>query len=396
MSKTVIHVTASLSPRGSGVFRAVLGLASAQGAAGHRVTVVGQRDKDTDGPLHLPPLTCKLKSKRVLGPQRLGFSPSLAVELASLSAHADILHGHGLWMFPNWVAGWIARYRRRPLVVAPHGCLDPWALAAPSWQKRLAWKLFDQRNLASAACLQALCPQEITAFRRLGLMAPIALLPNGVNLGEYGRLPRRRVFEEAFPSAHGRKIILFLSRLHPKKGLLPLVQAWGRIRPKYPDWLLVLAGPDETGHRSAVEQAAQEAGASPGLLFTGPLQGTLKLAAFGAAEFLVLPSFSEGFPLVLLEALACRLPLLITPQCNFTEAVEAGAGFFIDSPTPQATEIGLELMLSLSSEELRAMGDKGRQLVERHYTWDRVAQKSGELYRWLLGEASPPPFVFLN
>jgi glycosyltransferase involved in cell wall biosynthesis len=261
-------------------------------------------------------------------------------------------------------------------------------------QKRLAWTLFDRSDLERAACLHAISGSEVQAMRRLGLRNPIALIPNGITLKDYGCLPSRGVFEEAFPQAKGRKVLLFLSRVHPKKGLLHLVQAWRRLASHHPDWLLIIAGPDEGGHRRVVEQAIHASGMAQSAMLTGALQGELKLAALAAAEALVLPSFSEGFPIVLLEALACRVPLLATRHCNFPEAMHAGAGIEIVSPTAPAAEGALREMLSLSQRERREMGRKGYALLEREHTWEVIARKTSQLYSWLLGGGSRPEFVY--
>lgn len=392
MSLTIVHVTASLSRQGSGVIRAILGLGGAQRQLGQKTAILGVRDRYTNKDM-APFVQLNIKAKRPLGPPGFGCAPGLLRELLSLAGSSDVLHSHSMWTASHWAAGWAARRGRRPLVIAPHGALDPWALANPRLRKRLAWTLFDKKAMAGAACLQALSLGEVDALKGLGLPAPVALIPNGIHLRDYDRLPPRRLFTDAFPRARDRRLLLFLSRLHLKKGLLHLVEAWAQVAKDYPDWLLVLAGPDANGFRRQISRAVQDSGAASSLLFTGPLAGPLKLSALNAAAALVLPSFSEGFTLALLEALACRRPILVTPQCYFPEAIEAGAGLEIAAPTARATAIGLRTMLSLSDRERRDMGRRGRALVERRYTWDLAAQKTVVLYHWLLGGGAKPDFI---
>ncbi len=389
MGLRVIQVIASLSRRSSGVFAAVMGLAQAQQHQGLTVTVVGQRDPQSREDLE-PFRHLDLRPVRVLGPQRLGFSPALSAELARLAGEADIIHSHGMWMFPNWAAGWTARRRGIPLVVAPHGTLDPWALTNPTLRKKLAWYFLDRRVVRRAACLQALSLGEAKALQRLPFQVPIAHIPNGVRLKDYENLPPPEAFGEIFPTAAHHKLLLFLSRFHPKKGIFDLIQAWARVAPHHPDWLLVLAGFGPSGYREEMK-LAQEAGVASRILFTGALYGAQKLTALATAEGLVLPSYSEGFTLILLEALACRKPVLITPQCYFPEAVAAGAALEIARPGVDAVARALTDFLTLSPRDRQIMGEKGRTLVEEQYTWEAVAARTTKVYRWLSGAGPRPP-----
>ncbi len=396
MSLSIIHVTAGLSHKGFGVIRSVLGLAGAQGQLGHKVVVVGQKDPFTQTDMSsYPHLT--IHSHRVLGPQRLGLSLSLLHDLQTLTQNLEIVHSHGLWMFPNWAAGMAARGGRRPLVISPRGFLDPWALAQHRWLKKILLSFLDGRDLRGAACINVLSTGELAALQLLNLRIPLALIPNGIDLALFADLPPAENFAAFFPQAQGRKIILFLSRLHPKKGLLELAQAWSRVAPDYPEWLLVIAGNQEqNAYLRQVACILQDKYCQGQTLCTGLLRGAQKLAALAAANAMILPSFSEGFPRSLLESLACRVPVLITPQCYFPEAIRAGAGIEISAPTVEATEIALRKMLSLSDQERREMGEQGRRLIEREYTWTNIAQKTIRLYEWLLGGGSPPEFVIMD
>lgn len=394
MGHRIVHITASLSRRGSGVFSAILGLAQAQQRQGLKVTVTGQRDGQSDRDLG-PYEYLDLRPVWVLGSQRLGFSPALAAELARLAGETDIFHSHGLWMFPNWTAGWIARRSQKPLILAPHGTLDPWALTNPSLRKKLAWYLMDRRDVRQAGCLQALSRGEVNALRRLPFRVPIAHIPNGINLENYEPLPPRQAWANIFPDAAPYKMLLFLSRFHPKKGLMHLIEAWARLAPRYPDWLLVLSGPDDHNYRQEVEKAARDVGVTHRTLFTKALYGRQKLAALVAAEAVVLPSYSEGFTLVLLEALACRRPILITPQCYFPEAIAAGAGLEIAEPHAEAVKRALQDFLALSDKDRQEMGQKGRTLVESQYTWATMADRTTKVYDWLLGAGPRPSCVVL-
>lgn len=206
-----------------------------------------------------------------------GFSPAL--RNAVRSSNADIIHSHGLWMWSDWAALQSARAQNKPHIVSPHGMLEPWAMANSARKKQIMWRVFQRRALENAHILHALCDAEQIAMRDLGLTNSIAVVPNGVNLSEFADLPALDEFDAAFPVAKNRKILLFMARLHPKKGLVPLLNAWKNLAREFPDWLLVMAGPDEGGHRAELENLIEEFGLQQAATFTGMLDGTLKRAA---------------------------------------------------------------------------------------------------------------------
>ena len=316
-----------------------------------------------------------------------GFSP----QLGSLvwRSDADILHSHGLWMWSDRVAANVARAAGKPHVISPHGMLEPWAMANSALKKRAMWRLFQGRALHEAHCLHALCEAEMKEMRNLGLRNPIAVVPNGVNLAEFADLPAPDAFETAFPALKARRVLLFMARLHPKKGLVPLLQAWKNVAPTFADWTLVIAGPDEGGHRAELESLVAEHRLENAVLFAGMLDGATKKAALARAEAFVLPSFSEGFSIAILEAMACRLPILLTPGCHFFDAVKSGAAL---EARPDSDSLGesLRQLLGESDEARAQMGQRGRRLIEQKYTWERVATAWKELYAWCARPQTAP------
>jgi poly(glycerol-phosphate) alpha-glucosyltransferase len=266
--------------------------------------------------------------------------------------------------------------------------LEPWALRNSRWKKQFAAWAFENENLGSASCLHALCATEVEDFRRRGLKNPIALIPNGIDPAEYAMLPDRSLLEARFPALRGRQWALFLSRIHPKKGLPNLLKAWAKTR-KSDDWTLIVAGPDELGHEAEMKRLAAELELGRDICFTGALRGREKLAALGGARLFVLPSLSEGFSMAMLEAAASGLPMLLTPQCNFPELTAAG-GAVEALPNAAGCQAGLARLLAMSPSELAAMGARGRRLVHKSYTWAIVAGQMLDVYRWMQG-AGPKP-----
>jgi poly(glycerol-phosphate) alpha-glucosyltransferase len=273
--------------------------------------------------------------------------------------------------------------------------LDPWALANSAWKKKLFSWLVEDDNLRSAACLHALCQPEVENIRRLGLCNPVAILPSGVDLEQFPPPAPRACFDHLFPTAAGRHLLLFLARIHPKKGILLLVDAWAALKAEgrlaRDGWLLVVAGPDQLGHRAQVDERILALGLGRDVLLTGPLSEDAKWAAFSAADGFILPSSSEGLPLGVIEAMAFRLPVLLTRQCN-VDAEALGAGLVCEPETGSIVK-QIRVFLELGDKDRRAFGDKGRAAVEERYSWQRIAPNMVEVYSWLLGSGRRPSCV---
>jgi glycosyltransferase involved in cell wall biosynthesis len=381
----VEHVSWLLSAAGGGIPPVVFSLAGAQRTLGIDARAAGVADPsarplDSKG---VPHVECIAK-----GPLALGYAPGLR---DMLSEHQpDLVHLHGLFTWPsNAVRHW-RRDTGRPVVITPHGMLEPWALANSRWKKDIFYRVVEDDNLRRAACLHALCEPEVANFRRLGLRNPIVVLPNGIDLSAMPPPASRATFERCFPAVGGRPVLLFLGRIHPKKGLLHLLDAWAKVMPPK-EWLLLVAGPDQLGHTSEVQARARDLGIERHVLFTGPLHGDAKWIALSGAQGFILPSFSEGFSMAVLEAMASKLPVLITRQCNLD--VEAlGAGLLAE---PDAASVGDQLrsFFALGEDDRRALGERGRRAVEERYTWSTIARRMVDLYQWLLGAGNRPPHV---
>jgi len=387
----VAFVVGGLHTEGSGVARILCDLANALRRQGAVVTVYTAACDGRGATDSLLRPDVSLVAPRGWWAGRLAYSPRLKRLLHDAIAEIDVVHNHSLWMLPTSYATRAAAERGVPVVFTLHGFLETWALARSRWKKRLVGWAFQNRDLRLAACIHVNSVTELQNARKYGLRNPAAVVPNGVDLEPFTKMPPRSEFVGRFPHLQDKRICLFLSRLHRKKGLEHLVQAWGRVSPAFPDWHLVIAGPDD-GMENWTRNAIGTLGLNSAVTLTGPLYGRDKLAAYAAADVFVLPSFSEGFSMAVLEAMAAGLPVLITPGCNFPEAVEAGAAVCVE-PTVDGTEAGLRTLLELSDAERDELGRRARQLIQRCYTWDRVAKKMLELYQWLLGGGRRPEFV---
>ena len=392
----IIHTTNSLTRLGGGVPPVVWGLALEQQAANHTVSVFGLKDTfdSSDWPPNRDHRMIVQTFKRN-GPCKAGWSRDLHSALLdpSIGGNVDIFHQHGLWtMLSHSAHSWRKRWKL-PFVITPHGMLDEPRLKVSKWKKRLFALMYETKNLRAESCIHALCQPEAMSIRNFGSKVPIAVIPNGINLEDYSSLPDAAQFARRFPCCKDRRIVLYLGRIHPLKGLAPLLDAWKQLdKYRRNDWILVVAGINQLGFEDNMKQKAEALGLQDDVLFAGPLYKQAKLEALSATSTFVLPSFSEGFAITVLEAMACKLPLVITHQCNFNEVETEGAGW-VGQPNADSMAECLDAALSLSDTERQATGQRGYELVRRKYTWDRVARELELVYNWMLGGGAAPSCV---
>jgi glycosyltransferase involved in cell wall biosynthesis len=387
----LMFVVGRLYSEASGVTRIMCDLAAALERQRVSVTVYAALQKNMPTGAHLlrPPSKFVAEPGTWLG--GLSHSPKLRRIINADMDCFDVVHSHSMWMLPNHYASAAAHRHNKPVVFTAHGVLEPWALARSSWKKRpVAWA-WQNQDLRRAACIHVNSTAEVAGIRAYGLTNPIAIVPNGLDLAPFDPMPDKQEFFQKWPQLAGKKIMLFLSRLHPKKGLGHLLDAWKNLAVDHPDWHMVIAGRDD-GAEAQTRAAVTAMALDQSITLTGALEGRDKLAALAAADAFVLPSFSEGFSMAILEAMGARLPVLLTPGCNFAEAVRAGAALEV-KPDALDTERGIRELLAMTNHQRGSMGERGRLLVEQRFTWDSVATQMMQLYQWMSGGGSPPDFV---
>ena len=280
----------------------------------------------------------------------------------------DVLHDNGLWLAHNHSLAGLARKAGVPRVVSTRGMLEPWALGHRRWKKRIAWRLYQRRDLDRAAALHATAPVEADNAKALGLRPPVIAIPNGMDLPE--RAPPARQ-----PGAP--RTALFLGRIHPVKNLPALIEAWGRVRPE--GWRLVIAGPDEGGHRKDVQAAVAAAGIGEAVSFAGPVLDEAKTALLRDADLLILPSHTESFGMAVAEALAHGAPALASTAAPWPMLEQKGCGW-LAAPTAAGLADGLARATATDAGTLRRMGEAGRALIASEFGWPRVARQFLDLY----------------
>ena len=299
----------------------------------------------------------------------------------------DILHDNGIWLLHNHRLAALAEKHGIPRVISTRGMLEPWALGHKRLKKKLAWWMYQRRDLEQARCHITTGKTEAENLQRLGLGVPIATVPNGVDVAEE-RLGAVGLESQKTVRNGRTRTALFLGRIYPIKGLPMLIDAWARVRPD--GWRLRIAGPDEAGHQRQVERAVSAAGLGEVVSFTGPVEPEMKKAAFLDADLFVLPTHSESFGMVVAEALAHSLPVLTTTAAPWSILRERGCGWSVD-PTVDGIAEGLRQATSLDTEALRDMGKKGRTLVVEKFSWRSIADRMLSTYREVLANLSVMP-----
>lgn len=332
------------------------------------------------------------------------FPVSLPMRNAVIASYPDIVHCHGVWQYPSLIDLAIKSKLSVPYVISLRGMLDAWAVKNSAWKKKLIGFLFENRHLRNASCIHALCQSEADSIRAYGLKNPIAIIPNGVDLSDFA------------PSAFNlqglkkRRRLLFLGRIHPKKGLRELIEAWAMVQEAWgANWELVIAGWDDGGHLDGLKKQATSLGlqwaagelgsdlcpSSSAFHFVGPKFGAEKDSLLRSVDAFILPSFSEGLPMSVLEAWSYGLPVIMTSQCNIPLGFDLRAAVRID-PEAESIAEGLRHFFSLPNDEQEAMGLRGRRMVEKQFTWEKIAEDMCSVYKWILGGGSPPACVRLD
>jgi glycosyltransferase involved in cell wall biosynthesis len=381
----VLHVCASLSPEWGGPVTVISELTSALAEKGVASTVFASRGRRVGANPQSIDVECCLFPTGGLARLWTGYAPGMSQALRQAIRDHDLVHIHELWHYPHYAAYRAAQAAGKRYVVTVHGEMNPWSLRQKMPKKWLYMRAVQKRALERAAAVQAITVDEKKDIRAQGIHSPIHVIPNGINLQAFRDLPSEQTFIERFPQLNGKRIVLFLGRIHSHKGLDLLARAFARLASQHEDVRLVIAGPDE-GDQSRIESMLAASGVQHKTLFTGMLTGRDKLAAYSAADVFVLPSHGEVLGVSVMEALAATLPVIITRQCQFPEVASEGAGLVIN---PDPDELHDALVTVLADLEMgRAMGERGRQMVMEKYTWEKVADRMRQLYAAIL-EGNP-------
>lgn len=386
---TILHVIAGLHPRSGGTSRVVVDITDALTKQSHMAIALLTQSRLNDETV----ASTSMEVKRVVAESRSHFAMIFGLPFRDtlnriMSAEpVGLIHNHGLWHPVNHWAASAGRRYGIPLIMQPHGMLEPWALNHKVWKKRIAMALFQRQDLETAKLLIATSAVEYLNLRKLGFCQPIAVIPHGVVM------PPPSTPDIAVPAPPDReRIALFLSRVHPVKGLLNVINAWANLRPQA--WKLRIVGPDEGGHLKEVMRAVQQFGIGDSVEYLGEVDGVRKSVIYQSADLFVLPSFNENFGVVIAEALAHGVPVITTRATPWGGLLDHGCGWWIE-PTVNALTETLREALDKDAASLRAMGEKARTYAAE-FDWSHIAHQTQETYSWVLAQGPKPECVVLD
>lgn len=380
----IVHTVASVEQEASGPSYSVPSLAAALGRVGHDAEVVALGDGEQRTVCGARVVTFLRDGMRPKALMRLGRSRAMRDYL--LKSEADVFHAHGLWMMPNVYPAEAARRFGKPFMLAPRGMLGRDALKFSATTKRLFWAVWQRSAADAVSCFHATAESEYDDIRAFGLKQPVAIVPNGIDLPvlselESGDASRSLPTEAPF--------VLSLGRIHPKKGLDRLIAAFVQIAPAHPDWELRIVGPDEGGHSGRLLRQAAAAGLEHRIRISPPVFGREKFLLMRRAEVFALSTLHENFGMTVAESLAVETPVISTKGAPWSGVQEHGCGWWVDHG-PDALAAALHDAMIMPTDELRAMGAKGRRWMQNDFGWDGIGAKMAAVYRWL-GEAGDKP-----
>lgn len=316
---------------------------------------------------------------------RLGWSPRMRQALERESRAFDVVHTSSLWMMPNIYPGLVRERGDSKLVVSPRGTLSAWSRARSKLRKAIVWRLGQRAALEAADCIHATSVEELRDIRRMGLKTPVALIPNGVDCPES--------FVERDES-RSRRTCLFLARIHPKKGVDRLLEAWRRLAADFPAWDCKIAGPLDSAYAQQVQADAGRSSEAR-VEFLGEVRGEAKARLFRAADLYVLPTHSENFGISVAEALSHGVPSIVFRGAPWEGLNEQGAGWWIEPDLEVLTNKMREAM-QMSDAQRAAMGRRGHAWVRAEFAWPGLAARMQRVYRWLsdAGSLERPECVF--
>lgn len=316
----------------------------------------------------------------------LGVSRSMKRALGQAAKTADIMHTHSLWKMPNIYPEAARRGTNCKLLVSPRGTLSDWARNRSKLRKWIIWNIGQKRLLMNVDCVHATCMEELHEVRRVRPSGPVAVVPNGVHCPDASSLTKSQ--------NRDRRVVLFLARIHPKKGIDILLEAWKNLGPATNDWDLQIAGPKD--HAFANEMMAlRDALGLENVVFIGEVLGAAKSRTFVNADLYVLPTHSENFGISVAEALAHSVPAIVFEGAPWSGLNEKDAGWWLPHSVEGLTET-LRTALSASDERRAEMGRNGRRWVEQEFDWNVVGRRMAAVYRWLVHGGPRPVDVVVD
>ena len=380
MAFRILHCISSVNPVGGGPIEGLKQLSAVNQRHGHTVEVLSL-DDPADPWVRDCPLPC-----HAVGPTRIWgwrHTPRLVPWLRAHAHEYDAVIVNGIWQYHAFGV-WRALHKLPvPYFVFTHGMLDPWfkrTYPLKHLKKWLFWPWADYRVLRDAAAVLFTCEDERRLARQSFWLyrCDEYVVSYGTSAPPEGTQRQREAFQRAFPELDGKRLLLFLGRVHEKKGPDLLFDAFARLRSLEPQLMkdvhIVMAGPADHEHGQAMQARARDLGLQDAVTWTGMVSGDIKWGAFRCADAFVLPSHQENFGIAVAEAMACGVPVLISNQVNIWREIQQAEGGYVDQDTVMGTERLLRRWLTTPPERWQAMRDNARECFQSRFLIDRTAE----------------------
>ena len=296
----------------------------------------------------------------------------------------ELIQIQSVWEMPYHKVILEARKLNIPYIVTPRGMLEPWSLSQKKWKKKLAWWLYQRNDVQKSACVFTTAKMEAEHVSNLGITTCKAVIPNGIETDAY---PCKSSVEGV------KKQVLFLSRVHVKKGIELLFEAWKRLHSDYVDWQLLVIGNGEAEYIHSLENRVESLGLKDSIKILPPVFGEAKIKVYQESALFCLPSFSENFGMVIAEAMSCGTPVITTTNCPWEILNETNTGWCVDLSVDNL-ERALREAMGMDANALYDMGQRASKFIYDYFDYRSVTRKTLRLYEWLLNSGEKPEFVY--
>lgn len=296
----------------------------------------------------------------------------------------ELIQIQSMWDLPYHKVMVEARKQGIPYIVTPRGMLEPWSLSQKKWKKKLAWWLYQRNDVQKSVCVFTTAKMEAEHVRELGITTYKSVIPNGIETDSY---PCKTSVDVV------KKQVLFLSRVHVKKGIEILFDAWKRIHSEFAEWQLLVVGNGEAEYIQSLENRVENLGLKENIKILPPVFGNDKIQLYQESALFCLPSYSENFGMAIAEAMSCGTPVITTTNCPWNILNDTKTGWCIDLNVDNL-ERALREALSMNPTELYDMGQKASKLIYENFDYRNVTRKTLKLYEWLLNGGEKPEFVY--
>lgn len=320
-------------------------------------------------------------------PSKLGASSDMRTHLLSQGKKGDVFHTHGLWLMPNIYPYKISKAIGAKFVLSPEGMLTSWSLNRSKIKKGIVGVLGQYEAIRNADCIHVTAESEYEDVRNFGYSGPIAIIPNGIDIPEY-------YSARAESSGKAFKKLIFISRIHPKKGIELLLEAWSKIHHIHSEWELEICGPGELDYINKIKKLIDSIPDSRAR-YLPPIYDNEKQLFYDQADLFVLPTHSENFGVVVAEALSNEIPVIVTKGAPWSGVIEHDCGWWINNTLEELVNT-LNTALTLPSQSLSDMGKRGRVWMEKDFSWKTISENMLSTYNWLYTKVDKPDFVRLG